>query len=39
MEIADAESAARALFLRMGKLKWRIVRMVEIVLGSLLRAP
>ena len=36
-DIADAESAARALFLRMGKLKWRIVRIVEIVLGSLLR--
>jgi lipopolysaccharide heptosyltransferase II len=37
MEIADAESTARALFLRMGRSKWRIVQMVEIILRPLLR--
>jgi ADP-heptose:LPS heptosyltransferase len=36
MEIVEAESTARALFLRMSQLKWRIIRTVEIALRSLL---
>ena len=36
MEIVEAESTARALFLRMSKLKWRIIRTVEIALRALL---
>jgi ADP-heptose:LPS heptosyltransferase len=36
MELVQIESTARALFLRMSRFKWRLIRAFEIVLNSLL---